>query len=89
MAYRDQHPKKVADLANRLCKTYIEDYVEVKSQAAAQTVKFINQKLAEVQEELRKTEIALEQYKAVNGVVNTQQETETGLRQISRLEVQL
>jgi uncharacterized protein involved in exopolysaccharide biosynthesis len=89
VVYRDQHPKKVADLANRLCKTYIEDYVEVKSQAAAQTVKFINQKLAEVQEELRKTEIALEQYKAVNGVVNTQQETETGLRQISRLEVQL
>ncbi|MFT7055965.1 MAG: hypothetical protein ACJAR3_001595, partial [Roseivirga sp.] len=87
--YRDQHPKKVADLANRLCKTYIEDYVEVKSQAAAQTVKFINQKLAEVQDELRKTEIALEQYKAVNGVVNTRQETETGLRQISRLEVQL
>jgi uncharacterized protein involved in exopolysaccharide biosynthesis len=87
--YRDQHPKKAADLANRLCKTYIEDYVEVKSQAAAQTVKFINQKLAEVQQELRKTEIALEQYKAVNGVVNTRQETETGLRQISRLEDQL
>ncbi|MFK7756611.1 MAG: hypothetical protein AB8B53_06740, partial [Flavobacteriales bacterium] len=89
VVYKDQHPKKVADLANRLCQTYIEDYVNVKSQAAEKTVEFIDKKLAEVQRKLHKTEIALEQYKAVNGVVNTRQETETGLRQISSLEVQL
>lgn len=89
VVYKDQHPNKVADLANALCKTYISDYVTTKRQAAEQTVEFIDQKLIEVQDELHKTEIALEQYKAVNGVVNTRQETETGLRQISNLEVQL
>lgn len=89
VVYKDEHPQKVADLANELCKTYIEDYVNVKSQAAGETVKFIDKKLAEVQAELHKTEIALEEYKALNGVVNTRQETETGLRQISSMEVQL
>ena len=89
VVYKDAHPQKVADLANELCKTYIEDYVNVKSQAAGQTVKFIDQKLVEIQAELHKTEIALEEYKATHRVINTRQETETGLRQISKLQIQL
>ena len=89
VVYKDEHPQKVADLANSLCKTYIQDYVNTKSQAAKQMTNFIDQKLAEVLEELQRTEIALEEYKAVNGVVNTRQETETGLRQISNLKIQL
>lgn len=89
VVYKDQHPQKVADLANQLCETYIKDYVTTKSHAAQQTLDFIDQKLQEVMAELQNAEIALEQYKARNGVVNTRQETETGLRQISSLEVQL
>lgn len=89
VVYKDRHPKKVADLANALCNVYITDYVATKSAAAQQTVRFIDEKINEVQVELNRSEIALEQYKAVNGVVNTRQETETGLRQISSLEVQL
>ncbi len=89
VVYKDQHPQKVADLANTLCRTYIDDYVSIKSQAARQTEGFIDRKIEEVQLALNKAEIELEQYKAVHGVVNTRQETETGLRQISNLEVQL
>lgn len=89
VAYKDQHPVKTADLANALCKTYISDYVTTKTKAAEETVEFIDRKLADVLAELQKAEIALEQYKAKNGVVNTRQETETGLRQISSMEIQL
>jgi uncharacterized protein involved in exopolysaccharide biosynthesis len=89
VVYKDQHPQKVADLANALCATYITDYVETKSQAAEQTVGFIDEKLAEVLSDLQQAEIELEQFKAVKGIVNTRQETETGLRQISNLEVSL
>lgn len=89
VVYKDMHPQKGADLANKLCETYINDYVATKTNAAQQTVDFIDQKLQEVLVELQDSEIALEQYKAENGVVNTRQETETGLRQISDLEIQL
>ncbi|MCH2214884.1 MAG: hypothetical protein MK086_06905 [Flavobacteriales bacterium] len=89
VVYKDQHPQKVADVANALCDTYINDYVAAKTNAAQQTVDFINYKLEDVLVELQNSEIALEQYKAENGVVNTRQETETGLRKISDLEVQL
>lgn len=89
VAYKDQHPQKVADLANQLCRTYIQDYVQTKSSAANQTVGFIDEKINEVQRDLQQAEIALEQYKSEKGIVNTLQETETGLRQISSLEVSL
>lgn len=89
VVFKDQHPKKAADFANAICRTYIEDYVNTKSKAAFQTVDFIDQRLATVSNDLVKAEIALEDYKQRNNVVNTRQETETGLRQISSLQVSL
>tara|TARA_B110000879_G_scaffold69575_1_gene97274 strand:- start:10077 stop:12308 length:2232 start_codon:yes stop_codon:yes gene_type:complete len=89
VVYKDQNAEKVADLANALCHAYIEDYVATKTGAASQTVKFLELKIAEVSKELQRAEVKLEQYKSVNGVVNTRQETETGLRKQSSLEVQL
>jgi len=89
VVYKDQNAEKVADLANALCHAYIEDYVATKTGAASQTVKFLELKIAEVSKELERAEVKLEQYKSVNGIVNTRQETETGLRKQSSLEMQL
>ncbi len=88
VVYKDQHAQRTADLANALCKAYMEDYVYTRSAAANQTVRFIDEKLKKVGDDLTNAEARLEQYKRVNRVVNTLQETETGLRQVSSLEVQ-
>lgn len=88
VVYKDQNAQRTADLANALCKAYMDDYVNTRSAAANQTVRFIDEKLKKVGEDLTNAEARLEQYKRDNRVVNTLQETETGLRQLSSLEVQ-
>jgi uncharacterized protein involved in exopolysaccharide biosynthesis len=89
VVYTDEHPQKVADLVNALCSAYINDYVETKSAAAKQTEDFINQKLDEVGSQLTAAENDIESFKIENNVVNTLQETETGLREISKLNVSM
>jgi uncharacterized protein involved in exopolysaccharide biosynthesis len=88
VVYKDQNAQRTADLANALCEAYMDDYVNTRSAAANQTVRFIDEKLKKVGEDLTNAEARLEQYKRDNRVVNTLQETETGLRQLSSLEVQ-
>lgn len=89
VVFKDEVPLKTADFNNALCETYIEDYIEMKSYAANKTVNFIDLKLEEIGGDLAIAEQKLERYKMKNNVVNTRQETETGLRQLSRLEIQL
>ncbi len=89
IVYKDQHPKKVSKLINAISKAYIYDYIANKAQAAAQTQVFLDVKLQEVAKQLDAAERELEAYKQKNDVVNTLQETETGLREISKLKVQL
>lgn len=89
VVYTDQHPEKVADLVNSLCDAYINDYVETKSYAAKQTEEFIDVKLQEVGNQLSNAEDDIESFKIEKHVVNTLQETETGLREISKLNVSL
>jgi len=89
VVYKDANPRKMADFTNVLCRTYIEDYVSTKASAAHQTLTFIDNKLLSVSEQLKRAEENLERFKLDNNVVNTLQETETGLREISKLNLQL
>ena len=89
VVFKDEVPAKTADFNNALCETYIEDYIGMKSHAANKTVNFIDVKLEEIGKDLAIAERELEKYKMNNNVVNTSQETETGLRQLSGLEIQL
>jgi uncharacterized protein involved in exopolysaccharide biosynthesis len=89
IVYKDQTPQRAADFTNTLCKTYIQDYVETKSLTAAKTVEFIDQKLQEVERDLDRIEFAIENFKTDENIVNTFQETGTGLREISDLRVAL
>ena len=89
VVFKDQVSSKAADFNNALCETYIEDYIITKTYAANKTVGFIDVKLEEIGKDLSKAEQELESYKMKNDVVNTLQETETGLRQLSNLKVQL
>lgn len=89
VVFKDEMPQKAADFNNALCQAYIDDYVQMKSYAANKTVEFIDLKLAEVGDDLANAEEELERYKLQNNVVNVRQETETGLRQVADLQVQL
>lgn len=89
VVYKDEHPLKVSVLTNALCEAYIKDYVSTKTSAASQTLAFIDEKITEVSSKLINAESALEEFKKENKVVNTLQETETGLREISKLKIQL
>ena len=89
VVFKDEHPKKVADITNAICQAYIDDYVYTKSNAANKTLSFIDGKLNDIKIKLEQSEYDLEQFKKQNNVVNTLQETETGLREISKLKIQL
>ncbi|MDX1348963.1 MAG: GNVR domain-containing protein [Putridiphycobacter sp.] len=89
VVYKEEHPQKAADFANVLCQVYLNDYMLTKSNAANLTVGFIDEQLAVVGKRLREAEYRLKNFKENNGVVNTTQETETGLREISKLNIQL
>jgi len=89
VVYKNSNPEKAADIVNAICEAYIQDYVDTKSSAASQTVNFIDTQLEEIEKRLANSENTLEDFKIQNGVVNTRQETETGLRQLSQLQVDM
>ena len=82
-------PEKTAMFINKLAEIYIEDYIQTKSAAAKETHQFIDEQLQLIGNELSQAERDLEQFKLENKVVNTRQETETGLRKLSQLNIQL
>jgi len=89
ISYQDESAQRGADFVNALCEAYINDYVSTKSLAAQKTYDFVDERLKEVGQKLAQSEVDVEQYKLANKVVNTRQETETDLRKVSRLKVQL
>ena len=89
VVFKCGNPLMSATFVNEHCKTYIDDYVETKTLAAKTTAKFINNKLNEVSKNLEESERELEKFKGDYNVVNTSQQTETGLREISKLKLVL
>ncbi len=86
---KSENPEFSADFANALCTVYIEDYIYTKSMAATKTLSFIDERMNALKTVLSASENSLESYKKEHDVVNTLQETETGLRELSKLKLQL
>lgn len=89
VVYTDESSIRAAKFTNRLCRTYVEDYIKNKAKAANTSVDFIKSQLENVKSKLKQAETTLKRFKEENDVVNTLQETETGLREISKLKIQL
>ncbi|MCH2235659.1 MAG: hypothetical protein MK078_15575 [Crocinitomicaceae bacterium] len=89
VVYTSENPEFSATFVNTLCDIYVQDYVETKTSAANQALGFINSRIEEIEADLSDSESDLERYKLNNDVVNTYQETETGLREISKLRLDL
>ncbi|MBK6446512.1 MAG: polysaccharide biosynthesis tyrosine autokinase [Bacteroidetes bacterium] len=88
ITYTSEVPQKSSDFANALAMAYITDYIESKSEAAAKTVQFIDDRLDQIGKELKESEFKLEEYRLKYKIINTTQETETGLRKLSQLKVE-
>lgn len=89
LTYIDRNPKRAADIINAICYAYITDFVTTKSKSASGTVDFIDAELDKISKRLSNSEGNLEVFKTNENVVNTKQETETGLREISQLRVDM
>jgi len=87
--YKSAVPQKAADFANQLAQTYIHDYVESKFQAAETTVQFLDDRINEVSSSVSKSENQIESYKDQNGIINLSQQSETDLRKIAQLKIEL
>lgn len=87
--YKSPIPQKSADFVNRLAEVYIEDYIDSKFKAAETTVGFLDDRIREVSTELSISESKIEDYKNGKGIVDLRQESETDLRKIAQLKIQL
>ncbi len=89
VSYKDVLAERAAMIANTIAEMYIEDYVSGKSQNARKTSNFIDNRINEVALKLKQAENNLEAFKKQNQIKNLKQETETGIKKIAELEVQL
>jgi uncharacterized protein involved in exopolysaccharide biosynthesis len=89
ISYQNPVPEKAADLVNALAKAYVQDYIDTKVETADITVDFIEDRLKEVNNKLQNSENAIESYRDARNIINIRQETETDLKKISELKIQL
>lgn len=89
ISYKDVVPEKTTDFVNAHAEAYIQDFIDNRSQAANKSLNFLDNQLNDVLQKLRTSENRLENFKLSNGIINTSQETETGLKKISQLNIQL
>jgi uncharacterized protein involved in exopolysaccharide biosynthesis len=87
--FKSPIPQKSADFVNRLAQVYIEDYIESKFKAAETTVGFLDDRIQEVSTDLSRSENKIENYKNGKGIIDLRQESETDLRKIAQLNIQL
>ena len=89
VTFKSEVPEKASAFVNRLSKAYVEDYIQFRTGAAGKTVDFIDQQLNDVSNKLKESERRLEEYRTEHNIINTHQETETDLRKIAQLKIQL
>lgn len=89
ISFQSPVPEKAADLVNTLAATYTDDYIANKYRVANTTVTFLDKQLQAVGEKLAFSEDSIEQYRDSRNIINIRQETETDLRKVAELKIQL
>lgn len=80
---------KAARIANAVADQYIVDQLETKFEAAKRATTWLNERLGELQEQVRSAEVAVELYKAENGLTETKDGQSLTGQQLSDLNAQL
>ncbi|MGB0522992.1 MAG: GumC family protein [Flammeovirgaceae bacterium] len=89
VSFKGPSSEKVSNFLNALLDAYIEDYIESRRGAAQKTLEFLDGRLHQVKQDLTQSELAIERYRLKHNIINTRQETETDLRKIAQLKIQL
>ena len=89
LTYKSPVAEKAAAFSNALAKAYVDDYVKNRTNAAGKTVEFINSQLDDVSGKLANSENNIETYRDSKNIINIRQETETNLKKIAEMKIQL
>ncbi len=89
LTFKSVTPEKCMEFVNVHAQTYIQDYIENKYLTATATVNFLKNQIQESRQKLQDSENEIEKYRTATNLINIHQETETDLRQISQMEIQL
>ena len=82
----DTNPRFAVNFLDAMTTAYLEHHLKVHTSEASRSLQFLEAQLPAVKRDLDRAEEALNQYRTGNNTVNTGQENEAILRQISDLE---
>jgi len=80
--------RKTADFLNALTKTYMERSLQLKNQAAATTIQFIERQMLGITDSLQMAESDLQQFRKSHKVMNLDAQSEQVLKAMEELEKQ-
>lgn len=89
ITYKNSNPKKTARIVNKIAEAYIDDYINTKYRAANLTVNFLRGQIDSTIVRIAKSENKIQTYRDTMFITNIVQETETDLRKVSQLKIQL
>lgn len=89
ITYKNANPKKTARIVNKIAEAYIDDYINTKYRAANLTVNFLRGQIDSTIVRIAKSENQIQTYRDTMFITNIVQETETDLRAVSQLKIQL
>jgi capsular exopolysaccharide synthesis family protein len=89
VSFSSPSPGKAARIANAIADQYIVDQLETKFEAAKRATSWLNERLGELQEQVRAAEVAVERYKAENGLTEAKDGQSLTGQQLSDLNGQL
>jgi capsular exopolysaccharide synthesis family protein len=89
VSFSSTSPAKAARIANAVADQYIVDQLETKFEAAKRATSWLNERLGELQEQVRAAEVAVERYKAENGLTEAKDGQSLTGQQLSDLNGQL
>ena len=83
LSITDEVPQRGQDILNKLIDTYNQSLVTEKNVLAANTIKFLDQRLATVQQQLQDIEQKQEEYKSGKGAIDISTQGKTLLENVS------
>jgi capsular exopolysaccharide synthesis family protein len=89
VSFSDNIPQRDADFINALMKVYIKESVQKKTQQLDQTLKFIDNQLKIISKKLAESELALENFKKKNKVIDIPTEAQSIMQKLNDLQTTL
>lgn len=86
--FNHELPEKAQSFVNTLMETYIEEGRRSREQQVAQTLDYLGNQLEIVRKRLEEAEAGLTAYRSDNKLINTNQETDAVLRELTQLNLQ-